>query len=485
MKAYRPKPRPTGDKSMARAPRSHAAIISALAVLLLAGCAPQAPKPPLRPMPASAPRPADDLLWEVAERIHNEYLTPIEVNVLLTRAMDGAALTPGLNDASRAMLRTAGRRIGETQAPPQNSSKQLDTALGGTNLPATVMQEAALAAMVNGLDPRTSYLSAAPFRAMQVTTRSPIGSVGLQVNRSGADVIVKRPLPGSPAGRAGILPRDLLLSIDDRNLHGMAFESVIPLLQGPVGSTAILRLRRPGVTTPLMISMNRAVVTTEPVTSSLLGPIAYIALDDFDERMVPQLHARLSAMRTASGHLAGIVLDLRGSQGGLVDTVAEVARTFLPKGATILTQVPRNKEESQTFSTTQNGPAIDLPMVVLVDAQTASGAEIVAGALQDNRRAVIMGTRTLGAGTVQTVMPLPAGHGALRLTTAQVVLPSGRPLGPSGITPDIPLPKGPPVACTPGPCDLPARLRAIRADPALVGYGPDAFAIEVAKTMQP
>ena len=459
-------------------------VLVGLGIATLAACAPIAPKPPPARPAAQVRQPSFDLIWDVAERIHTEYLTPVETNVLLTRALDGVARTPGLDDASRTALHMAARRIGEARTPLAQAT-ELKAALGATSLPAASVREAALTAMLDGLDPRTSYTSPDMFRAMQVSSRPATGSVGLNLSRIGDDIVVERPLVGSLAARAGVKPRDLLLSIDGRDVRALKLPDVITLLQGPVGSIAVLVLRRLDQTIPVSIPVERATFKYEPVHSELLGSTAYLALDTFDERMVSQLSAKIAAMRTANPALGGIVLDLRGSQGGLLDTVANVARYFLPHGSTVFTTEARHEEENQSSRATQDGQATDLPMVVLVDAKTASGAEIVAGALQDNRRALIVGAPTYGAGTVQTIMPLPSGNGALRLTTARVMLPSGRPLGTGGITPDVIVRPGSRAACTPTPCDLLARLRALRANPMLLGDGPDGLALEVAKAMQP
>ena len=296
--------------------------------------------------------------------------------------------------------------------------------------------ENAINGMLTGLDPHSSYMNAKSFRDMQVQTRGEFGGLGLEVTSENGIIRVVSPIDDTPAARAGVKAGDLITMLDGQTVQGLTLNEAVDKMRGPAGSQIRLTIKRDGVATPIDLSMQREVIRIQVVRSRLVGDVGYIRLTSFNEQTDPALRKAITDLKQkAGGALRGIVLDLRNNPGGLLDQAVSVSDDFLEQGEIVSTR-SRHPEESQRWNAKSGDIAAGLPVVVLINGGSASASEIVAGALQDHRRAVGLGTRSFGKGSVQTVMPLQ-GSGAMRLTTARYYTPSGRSIQSLGITPDI------------------------------------------------
>ena len=296
--------------------------------------------------------------------------------------------------------------------------------------------ENAINGMLTGLDPHSSYMNAKSFRDMQVQTSGKFGGLGLEVTSENGIIKVVTPIDDTPAARAGMKAGDLITALDGQTVQGLTLNEAVDKMRGPAGSQIKLTIKREGVDTPIEVAMQREVINIQVVRSRLEGDIAYIRLTSFNEQTDPGLRKAMQDLRAkAGGNLRGVVLDLRNNPGGLLDQAVSVSDDFLDQGEIVSTR-SRHPEESQRWGAKPGDIAQGLPVVVLINGGSASASEIVAGALQDQRRAVLVGTRSFGKGSVQTVMPLP-GNGAMRLTTARYYTPSGRSIQGLGITPDV------------------------------------------------
>ena len=296
--------------------------------------------------------------------------------------------------------------------------------------------ENAINGMLTGLDPHSSYMNAKAFRDMQVQTRGEFGGLGLEVTAENGLIKVVSPIDDTPAARAGIKAGDLITMLDGQTVQGLTLNEAVDKMRGPPGSNIKLTIKREGVNTPVEVAMQREVIKIQVVRSHMEGDVGYIRLTAFNEQTDPGLRRALADLKQkAGGTLRGLVLDLRNNPGGLLDQAVAVSDDFLEQGEIVSTRA-RHPEESQRWNAKPGDIASGLPVVVLINGGSASASEIVAGALQDQRRAVILGTRSFGKGSVQTVMPLP-GNGAMRLTTARYYTPSGRSIQGLGIAPDI------------------------------------------------
>ena len=295
--------------------------------------------------------------------------------------------------------------------------------------------ENAINGMLTALDPHSNYLNPKSFRDMQVTTKGEFGGLGIEVTMENGWVKVVSPIDDTPAAHAGLKPNDFITHIDGEAVQGMSLSDAVDKMRGPVNSQIKLTVRREGVA-PFDVTLTRAVIKIETVKSKLVDNVGYIRLTQFAENTDSGLRKALDSLKSQSnGKLEGIVLDLRNNPGGLLDQAVAVAGDFLDKGEIVSTRA-RRPEDTQRFNA--HGPDLTggLAMVVLINDGSASASEIVAGALQDHRRAILLGTRSFGKGSVQTIIPLP-GHGAIRLTTARYYTPSGRSIQLVGIEPDI------------------------------------------------
>ena len=298
--------------------------------------------------------------------------------------------------------------------------------------------ENALNGMLSGLDPHSNYMNAKEFGDMQVQTRGEFGGLGLEVTQDNGIIKVVSPIDGTPAARAGLKPGDLITALDGKTVEGLTLTQAVDRMRGPPGSAITLTVKRQGVDKPLEVAMHREVIHIKVVRSRLIGHVAYIRLTSFDEQADPELRKALAKLKTeAKGDLQGIVLDLRNNPGGLLDQAVAVANDFIDRGEIVSTRA-RDPRDSQRWDAKPSGDISGgLPMVVLINGGSASASEIVAGALQDHHRAILVGSRSFGKGSVQTVIPLGHDQGALRLTTARYYTPSGRSIQSLGITPEV------------------------------------------------
>ncbi len=297
------------------------------------------------------------------------------------------------------------------------------------------MIEAAITGMLSALDPHSAYLNAKNFREMQVNTKGEFGGLGIQVTMEGGYVKVISPIDDTPAHRAGIKPADIVTHLDGETVQGMTLNQAVDKMRGKIGSDIKLTIVREGGK-PFDVTLTRAVIKITSVRSKVEDKVAYIRITSFNEQTEKGLKAEMTELHKKLGKdMQGVVLDLRNNPGGLLDQAVAVADAFLDKGEIVSTR-SRKPEDTQRFNARPGDIANSLPMVVLINGGSASASEIVAGALQDHRRAVLLGTKSFGKGSVQTIMPLP-GHGAMRLTTARYYTPSGHSIQAKGIQPDI------------------------------------------------
>jgi len=296
--------------------------------------------------------------------------------------------------------------------------------------------ESAVNGMLQALDPHSGFLNAKNFREMQVQTRGEFGGLGIEVTMENGFVKVISPIDGTPAERAGILTGDLLTHIGGEQIQGLTLSQAVEKMRGPVNTDIRLTVVRAGADAPFDVTLTREVIRIASVRSRVEGNIAYLRVTTFSEQTSDGLEREVREIKQELGDkLAGVVLDLRGNPGGLLDQAIKVSDAFLDQGEIVSTR-GRQAGDAQRFNA-KSGDLVDgLPLVVLINGGSASASEIVAGALQDHSRAVILGTQSFGKGSVQTIIPI-AGHGAVRLTTSLYYTPSGRSIQAKGISPDI------------------------------------------------
>ena len=298
--------------------------------------------------------------------------------------------------------------------------------------------EGAIKGMLSSLDPHSSYMDAKEYREMMVQTRGEFGGLGMQVTLENGLVKIISPIDDTPASRAGLKPNDLILAIDDAPVTDMTLSDAVEKLRGAIGTQVKLTVRREGVDA-FEVKLTRADIKVEPVKSHMVGSdIGYVRITNFSERTGNALEAAIKALKSQAGDkLAGIVLDLRNNPGGLLDQAVTVSNDFLD-GGEIVSIRGRRSQDNRRFEAQPNRDLVrGLPLVVLINGGSASASEIVAGALQDHHRAVLLGTRSFGKGSVQTVLPVKESGGAIRLTTALYFTPSGRSIQATGIEPDV------------------------------------------------
>ncbi len=295
--------------------------------------------------------------------------------------------------------------------------------------------EAAINGMLTSLDPHSAYLPDDNFQKMQVQTRGKFGGLGIEVTMENGFVKVVSPIDDTPADKAGILPEDLIISVDGESIVGLTLNEAVEKLRGPIGSKVRVSVQR-AQDEPFEVNIIRDEIKIRSVRSRLYETIGYIRITTFSEQTSPGLQRAIDDLRaeTAEG-LTGLVLDLRNNPGGLLSEAIRVSDAFLEKGEIVSTRGRSENDIKHAYA--RPGDISDgLPLVVLINSGSASASEIVAGALKDHRRAVVMGTRSFGKGSVQTITPMP-GHGAMRLTTARYFTPSGVSIQAKGISPDI------------------------------------------------
>ena len=295
--------------------------------------------------------------------------------------------------------------------------------------------EAAINGMLTSLDPHSAYLPDDNFQKMQVQTRGKFGGLGIEVTMENGFVKVVSPIDDTPADKAGILPEDLIISVDGESIVGLTLNDAVEKLRGPIGSKVKISVQR-AQDEPFEVNIIRDEIKIRSVRSRLYETIGYIRITTFSEQTSPGLQKAMDDLQaeTAKG-LNGLVLDLRNNPGGLLSEAIRVSDAFLEKGEIVSTR-GRGENDIQHAYARPGDISDGLPLVVLINSGSASASEIVAGALKDHRRAVVMGTRSFGKGSVQTITPMP-GHGAMRLTTALYFTPSGVSIQAKGISPDI------------------------------------------------
>ena len=296
--------------------------------------------------------------------------------------------------------------------------------------------ESAINGMLTSLDPHSNYLNTKNFNDMKVQTRGEFGGLGIEVSMENGLVKVVSPIDDTPAAHAGLKPGDLITHLDGDPVQGMTLPEAVEKMRGPVSSEIKLTIRREGKE-PFDVKLIRATIKIQSVRSHLEGDnIAYIRITTFNEQTDVGLNNAMKNLKQqAGGKLLGLILDLRNDPGGLLDQAVAVADAFLEKGEIVSTR-GRRSEDAQRYNARPGDIAAGLPIAVLINGGSASASEIVAGALQDHHRAILLGTKSFGKGSVQTIIPLP-GHGAMRLTTARYYTPSGRSIQAKGIDPDI------------------------------------------------
>ncbi|NMJ40208.1 S41 family peptidase [Roseomonas sp. JC162] len=297
--------------------------------------------------------------------------------------------------------------------------------------------ENAINGMLTGLDPHSSYMNARMYRDMQVQTRGEFGGLGIEVTQEGGYIKVISPIDETPAARAGVKPGDLITHLNGNSVQGLTLQEAVEQMRGERGTSIRLTIRREGSDRPVELTLTRDVIRPQVVRFRVEGgDVGYIRLTSFNEQTEVGLRRAMQQIRQQAGNnLKGIVLDLRNNPGGLLDQAVQVSDDFLDQGEIVSTRA-RRAEDSQRWNARSGDIAQGLPIIVLINGGSASASEIVAGALQDHRRAIVLGTKSFGKGSVQTVMPIP-GNGAIRLTTARYYTPSGRSIQATGIEPDV------------------------------------------------
>ncbi|WP_114286435.1 S41 family peptidase [Candidatus Halocynthiibacter alkanivorans] len=298
--------------------------------------------------------------------------------------------------------------------------------------------EAAIDGMLTSLDPHSSYLSPQDAADMQVQTRGSFGGLGIEVTQEEGYVKVVAPMDGTPADLAGVEAGDFITQVDGQSVLGLTLDETVDQMRGPVGSEIIITVVREGVDEPFDISIIRDTIKLTAVRARVEGNSIVLRVSTFNDQTYPNLEAGLrNAAEELGGmeNVDGVIVDLRNNPGGLLKQAIKVSDAFLDKGEIVSTR-GRNNQGSDRVNASPGDLAEGKPVVVLINGGSASASEIVAGALQDHRRALIVGTKSFGKGSVQTVMPLRSG-GAMRLTTARYYTPSGRSIQALGVSPDI------------------------------------------------
>ncbi|MGL4445751.1 MAG: S41 family peptidase [Alsobacter sp.] len=297
--------------------------------------------------------------------------------------------------------------------------------------------ESAINGMLSGLDPHSSFLDAKNFRDMQVQTRGEFGGLGIEVTMEEGMIKVVAPIDDTPAARAGVMAGDIITHIDDEQVQGLTLNQAVEKMRGAVNSSVRLRISRKGASDNLELKLTRDVIRIRSVRSRNEGDVGYVRITQFNEQTFEGLKRSIDTLtqEIGSDKVKGFVLDLRNNPGGLLDQAIAVSDAFLERGEIVSTR-GRNADETQRYNARAGDLTKGKPVVILVNGGSASASEIVAGALQDHKRATIIGSRSFGKGSVQTIIPL-GSNGAVRLTTARYYTPSGRSIQAKGIDPDV------------------------------------------------
>ena len=296
------------------------------------------------------------------------------------------------------------------------------------NLSIEELMDKSLKGMMTNLDAHSSYLDSKSFESLKVQTNGEFGGLGITVGMKDGALTVIAPIEGTPADKAGIKAGDIILKIDEKSTLGMSLDDAVSIMRGPKGEPV-----REGESKPLSIHIMRDIIKIESVyTKTIDENILYIRVTSFDKKVVEDVSKAIKKHKTQTG---GIVLDLRNNPGGLLDQAVGLVDLFVDKG-NIVSQKGRDTRENQSYEASETKTLTDVPLVVLVNGGSASASEIVSGALQDHKRAVVVGTKTFGKGSVQVILPITETD-AIKLTVARYYLPSGRTIQAVGVTPDI------------------------------------------------
>jgi carboxyl-terminal processing protease len=297
--------------------------------------------------------------------------------------------------------------------------------------------QSAIQGMLTSLDPHSSYMAPDDFKDMQVQTRGEYGGLGIEVTADDGIVKVVSPIDGTPASKAGIQAGDYITSIDGENIIGFDLNDAVSRMRGPVGTSILLTIAREG-SDPMDVNLTREIISVKSVTWRMEKDIGVLRVSTFNEKTGDLLEEGIRGIRKQAGSgLRGIVLDLRNNPGGLLDQAIQVSEAFLDGGEVVSTR-GRRADQIERYNADRGDMLAGIPVVVLINQGSASASEIVAGALQDRGRALVIGTTSFGKGSVQTVIPLRGGRdGALRLTTSKYYTPAGRSIQGAGIDPDI------------------------------------------------
>ena len=298
--------------------------------------------------------------------------------------------------------------------------------------------EAAINGMLTSLDPHSSYLPAEAFDDMQVQTRGEFGGLGIEVTQEEGFIKVVSPMDDTPAAKAGVMSGDFITHVNGESVLGLTLDVAVDMMRGPVGSEIIITVVREGTDEPFDLSIIRDTIKLTAAKGRTVGDTVVVRVTTFNDQTYPGLEAELKKNVEALGgwdKVAGVVMDLRNNPGGLLTQAIKVSDAFIDKGEIVSTR-GRNPGDGERFNATPGDLTNGKPLVVLINGGSASASEIVAGALQDHRRAIIVGTKSFGKGSVQSVIPL-RGDGAMRLTTSRYYTPSGRSIQALGVAPDI------------------------------------------------
>jgi len=323
--------------------------------------------------------------------------------------------------------------------------------------------ESAIFGMLIGLDPHSSYMDARTFQDMRLQTSGRFGGLGMEVSMDKGLVKVVAPIDDTPAAKAGVMANDIITHLDGEPVLGLTLDQAVDKMRGPVNTSVKLRIVRDGADRPIEIFITRDIVRVRSVRASLQGDdVGYVRITQFNEQTTENMRRAVGELSAQAGDkLKGFVIDLRNNPGGLLDQAITVSESFMDRGEIVSTR-GRNADATQRFLARGSDMTKAKPLIVLINGGSASASEIVAGAWQDHRRATIIGSRSFGKGSVQTIIPLGPGNGALRLTTARYFTPSGRSIQAKGIAPDIEVLQ-----------DVPAEIKArtdLRGESSLLGH---------------
>lgn len=298
--------------------------------------------------------------------------------------------------------------------------------------------EAAINGMLSSLDPHSSYMNAKDYASMQVQTKGEFGGLGIEVTMQDGYIKVVSPIDGTPADKAGIKTGDLIIKVDGKSVSGLTMDQAVDLMRGPIGSEVLINVVREGTKEPFDVSIIRDTIKVAAVKGRLVGETVVLRISSFTEQTFSGLQSELKKVVDQAGGLDkvnGVVIDLRNDPGGLLDQAIQVSDAFLDEGEIVSTR-GRNPQDNERWNAVKGDLVNGKPMVVLINGGSASASEIVAGALQDHHRAIVVGTKSFGKGSVQTIMKV-RGDGAMRLTTARYYTPSGRSIQALGVMPEI------------------------------------------------